>query len=625
MKLRGAVVRFGVLIGALAVLAVGSTAALAAVSDTEGKTTLEQRVVPTSSGAYRFLGLGPGEPYTVRQELGAAQAGRETRRTSLLYFGQLSDFQLADEESPARVEVIDPLSTPLNLPFGAAWRPWEALEPQLTEAMIRQVNRFTAVSPVADGSGARAAMELTINTGDLADSQQLNETRWVRTLLEGGALNPNSGVNKNNYSHPLCPYLFVPGATEAARYTGVQDYDDYIEGAFPEFYDPDAPKGAHAAWPQYPGLMDRAQQAFTAEGLDVPSYVAFGNHDALVQGNAAANAAFEQVATGCLKPIGPVSNPENASALLASLLDPVTLLSSFLTSPQNTIVVPGDPQRRFVSKQQFKDIFKAGSQADGHGFDLIDPAQETASKGAAGYYSWSPKPGLRFISVDTVAEAGTIGTPSGKSTSDGNIDDPQFKWLRSQLEAATAADELVVLFSHHAPESLVADAPDELAPPCTVADSHGHDVNPGCDLDPRFSFPIHLQADAVNLLHEFPNAIAWVAGHSHDNIVNAFPNPSGEGGFWSIRVAAEADWPQQTRLLEIFDNHDGTLSIFGTIVDHVGQATAPTPGTPASAMDFNDLTSAARTMSFNDLQSGAPIGEGQAKDRNVELLIDDPR
>ncbi|MDQ2630580.1 MAG: hypothetical protein M3Y75_06345, partial [Actinomycetota bacterium] len=239
MKLRGAVRRFGVLLVALAVMAAGTTAAVAAVSDTEGKTTLEQRVVPTTSGAYRFLGLGPGEPYTVRQELGTAQAGRETRRTSLLYFGQLSDFQLADEESPARVEVVDPLSTPLNLPFGSAWRPWEALEPQLTEAMVRQVNQFTAASPVADGNGNRSAMELTINTGDLADSQQLNETLWVRTLLEGGALNPNSGVSKSGYSHPLCPNLFVPGAAEAARYTGVQDYDDYIEGVYPEFYDPD--------------------------------------------------------------------------------------------------------------------------------------------------------------------------------------------------------------------------------------------------------------------------------------------------------------------------------------------------------------------------------------------------
>jgi metallophosphoesterase (TIGR03767 family) len=625
MKARGAAVRFGVVVLALVGAAVGAAAAAAAVSDTVGKSSLEQRLVPAGPGAFRYLQLGAGEPYTVRQDLGTAQPGRAQSRTSLVYFGQLSDFQLADEESPARVEVVDPLSTPLNLPFGAAWRPWEALEPQVDEAMIRQVNRFAAASPVADGSGGHSPMDFTIDTGDSADSQQLNETLWVRTLLEGGSLNPNSGVGKSTYSHPLCPNLLVPGAAEAARYTGVQDYDDYLEGAFPEFYDPDVPKGVHATWPKYPGLMDRAQQAFSADGLDVPSYVAFGNHDALVQGNAAANAAFEQVATGCLKPIGPVSNPENASELLASLLDPGRLLATFLTSPQNTILVPGDPNRRFVSKKQYKDVFKGGSQADGHGFGLIDPAEEAASKGAAGYYAWSPSPEVRFIALDTVAEAGTIVTPTGHSTSDGNIDDPQFKWLRSQLQAATAADQLVVIFSHHAPESLVADLPDEVAPPCTVNDSHGHDVNPGCDLDPRLSFPIHLEADAVALLHEFPNAIAWVAGHSHDNVVNPFPNPSGPGGFWSIRVAAEADWPQQSRLLQVFDNHDGTLSIFGTILDHVGQAAAPPPGTPASAMDLNDLASAARTMSFNDFQSGAPIGEGQPKDRNVELLVDDPR
>ncbi len=622
---RAAVLRFGLVLFALSALALGTSAAVAAVSDTEGETSLEQRVVPAAPGAFRFLQLGAGEPYSVRQELAAAQAGRDAARTSLVYFGQLSDFQLADEESPARVEIIDPLATPLSLPFEAAWRPWEALEPQVSDAMIRQLNQFTGASPVADGSGVRRPMDLTIDTGDSADSQQLNETLWVRTLLEGGPLNPNSGVDKKTYSHPLCPNLFVPGAAEAARYTGVQDYDDYFEGTFPEFYDPDSPKGPHAAWPKYPGLMDRAQQAFEAAGLDVPSYVTFGNHDALVQGNAAANAAFEQVATGCLKSMGPVPNPENAGAILASLLSPANLLATLLTNPQNLILVPGDPNRRFVSKKQYKDIFKAGAQADGHGFDFIDPAQETASKGAAGSYAWSPMPGLRFVSLDTVAEAGTIFTPSGNSTSDGNIDDPQFKWLRGQLEAATAADQLVVIFSHHAPESLTADAVDELAPPCLLADSHGHDINPGCDLDPRNSAPIHLQADLVNLLHQFPHAIAWVAGHSHDNIVNPFPNPGGPGGFWSIRVAAEADWPQQSRLLEVFDNHDGTLSIFGTILDHLGQSAAPAPGTAASGMDLNDLASAGRTMSFNDLQTGAPAGEGQAKDRNVELLIDDPR
>ena len=619
-----AVAKIGVALAALAAIAMAATVAGAAVSDTAGKTTVGQRVVPEATGAFRFLKLGEGEPYAVREELATAGASRTEKRTSLVYFGQLSDFQLADEESPARVEIADPFASP-SFPVGAAWRPWEALEPQIDDAAIRQLDQFTTASPVAAGGGGHRAMDFTIDTGDSADNQQLNETLWVRTLLEGGTLKPNSGVNKSSYSHPLCPKLLAPGGGEAARYTGVQDYDDYFEGAFPPFYDPDSPAGPHAAWPKYPGLMDEAQQSFSATGLDVPSYVAFGNHDALVQGNAAANAAFEQVATGCLKPIGPPPDPNNFAGLFSSLLDPAKLLSTLATNPQNVMVVPGDPKRQFVSKKQYKDIFKEGSQADGHGFDFVDSAEETASKGAAGYYSWSPTPGMRFIALDTVAEAGTVVTPTGHFTADGNIDDPQFNWLREELEAATAAEELVVIFSHHAPESLTADAPDELAPPCTVfVPALGHDVNAGCDLDPRDSQPIHLEADAVDLLHEFPNAIAWVAGHSHVNDITPFADGSG-GGFWMIRTAAEADWPQQSRLLEVFDNQDGTLSIFGTILDHVGQSAAPAAGTSASGMDLNDLASVGRTMSFNDFQFGAPIGEGGAKDRNVELLLDDPR
>ena len=77
--------------------------------------------------------------------------------------------------------------------------------------------------------------------------------------------------------------------------------------------------------------------------------------------------------------------------------------------------------------------------------------------------------------------------------------------------------------------------------------------------------------------------IAWVAGHTHVNKVTPYPDGKGRG-FWSIRAAAEADWPQQTRLLEVFDNRDGTLSIFGTILDHAGEAAAPPPGTSAAAM-----------------------------------------
>jgi metallophosphoesterase (TIGR03767 family) len=465
-----------------------------------------------------------------------------------------------------------------------------------------------------------------INTGDAADSQQLNETQWVRTLMEGGTLNPGSG--ESPVTKPECAALapLMSDAANPQRYTGIQDYNDYFEGPAPQFYDPNSPRGAFATWPRWPNLMDAAQKPFNAVGLDVPSYITFGNHDGLVQGNAAANGAYEAVATGCIKPMSPlVTDPDTLQAGLAAL-NPDTLRGMLATQPQNVAVVPPDRNRQYVSKKQYKQVFKSGSQADGHGFGLIDPAEEAASNGAAGYYAWSPKPGLRFISLDTLSEAGVIG-PSA----DGNIDNPQYLWLERQLQAATTAGELVILFSHHAIPSLTANVPDELAPPCTVADPHGHDVNPGCDLDPRNSSPIHLGADLEALLYRYPNAIAWVAGHSHVNAIEPHPNPSGEGGFWSIRVAAEADWPQQTRLLELFDNGDGTLSMFGTIIDHASPAGSAAPGTNANLLGVKELASLGRTIGYNDRQSGGracgggPCGEGTAPDRNVELLIDDPR
>ena len=213
-------------------------------------------------------------------------------------------------------------------------------------------------------------MDFTIDTGDSADSQQLNETLWVRTLLEGGSAQPQQRRQQSDLLAPALPQPASspapprPPATPASRTTTTTSRARSRSSTTRT-----APKGVARRLAQIPGPDGPAQQAFTASGLNVPSYVAFGNHDALVQGNAAANAAFEQVATGCLKPIGPVSNPENVGALLAALFNPANLLASLLTSPQNTIIVPGDPKRQFVSKKQYKDVFKAGTQADGHGFD----------------------------------------------------------------------------------------------------------------------------------------------------------------------------------------------------------------------------------------------------------------
>ena len=76
-----------------ALVAFGTASASAGSgTDTLGDTTIDQRIVPNADADFRELALGPGEPYVVREAgVGTAQAGRESRRTSLLYFGQLSD------------------------------------------------------------------------------------------------------------------------------------------------------------------------------------------------------------------------------------------------------------------------------------------------------------------------------------------------------------------------------------------------------------------------------------------------------------------------------------------------------------------------------------------------------
>ena len=164
---------------------------------------------------------------------------------------------------------------------------------------------------------------------------------------------------------------------------------------------------------------------------------------------------------------------------------------------------------------------------------------------------------------------------------------------------------------------------DELAGACQPADE------PGCDRDPRRSTPLHRGTDGARTVRSLfggtPNLIAYVAGHTHANRVTF------QRGFWEINTASHIDWPQQSRLIEIMDNRDGTLSLFGTLVDHAAPL-AVAGAAQADPFSPRGLASLARTLSWNDPQrEGVEGSEGDASksgtrsDRNVELLLRDPR
>ncbi len=605
--------------------------AAAYAHDTSGVHTREQTIVGDDQGtvgdpgtpAFSFLELGPGERHRVREDLADARPGRANRRRSLIYSAHISDFQLADEESPARVEFLDPFGGEVE----SAHRPQEALVPQQIEFTVRQLNRFRR-SVVRQGNGERAEMVNAVLTGDLADNQQLNETEWVLRLLEGGALDPNSGsIDPADYGdEPSCAALTDAQRqdliAEAPAYTGVQDYDDYAPLApSSDFYDPDDVRGRFEqnGYPGYRNLLDEAQVPFEARGLDVPSYVAFGNHDGLAQGNEDATRPFEDIGTGCLKPFPPFTFPGSVDIGDGSLFDDILGSPSFASQQ---LPVPPDENRQYVDKRQYKDVFAGGAQADDHGFAFVDPAELEASAGTASYYSFVPDTetdAVRYIVLDTVSEGGVVAV-----SSNGNIDDPQWQWLTRELREAQRRDELVIAWAHHGTDSLDANAPDELAAACGPTDEHGHGSNPGCDRDPRTSTPLHFGPDLVRLFHRFPNVIALVAGHSHENTVQPFEDADGSGDFWEIKSPAIADWPPQHRLIEVTDNRDGTLSIFGTMLDHDGPSGAPQGGN-ASTFSLAELASVGRTVAYNDPQVGPDGSQGQRGDRNVELLLRDPR
>ena len=609
-----------------------------------GRTTQSVTICPTTTLCptedFTFLRTGPGERHVVRQDLAPARGDRASKRRSLAYFAQISDFQLTDEESPARVEATD------DEPSGvasSAFRPQESMLPHEADRTIRQLNRFLT-SPVSQGDGSRASLLNAVLTGDLADSQQLNETQWVISLLEGGTyrngkritnmLDPNSGTRDRNGTGCTGNERDIGNPR---RYTGVQDYDDFPGGAGDSnFYDPDEPERYDdGTWPEYTGLMDRAQQPFAVQGLKVPSYVAFGNHDNLVQGNENAIKFFEDIATGCIKPLlesvpgvnglSESAYPDGLPPFRAALKRAYEGAKKEVKAQgagggQRTLTVPRDERRQYVNKVQSKSLYRTGKQADAHGFGFVDPAELRASRGNASYYDFSPKPGVRNIIVDTVSEGGR--TPD---SSEGNIDAPQFRWLERTLEEARRRDELVFVFSHHAPSSSQgANVPDEEAGPCTgPTDEHGHDSNPGCDRDPRASTPIRRGNDTIALLHRFPNVLAYVAGHSHENSIIPIKNGKG-GGFWEIKSPAVADWTTHHRLVEVMDNRDGSLSLFGTLLDFDSPVRAPGPRN-ASAFSANTLASLGRTFTYNDPQQGPDGSQGQREDRNVELLLRDPR
>jgi metallophosphoesterase (TIGR03767 family) len=531
----------------------GEDPAAAAPADTTLEATLA-RGVPGPRG-YASLAQRGGESHLVRTDLGiAASASREDNRRAMVAFAHLTDVHVVDAQSPMRAEFLDRFRDVGTGHTRDGYRPHEMLSAQVADAMVRAVNE-KGRAPVTG-----VPLSFALQTGDGSDNSQFNEIRWNIAILDGGLVRADSGD---------------PGLWEGVAATGPGLWD-------PHYWHPDGSPAATAAdlpraaygFPVVPGLLDAARRPFVAQGLGIPWFTAFGNHDQLVSGTAPATAARQAVALGDRKLFSPPPGFTPHQLHRAVGLDYPALLRSLRSTPFVRRVTP-DPERRLLSRSQLvEQHFHTTGSPMGHGFTARNRADGTA------YYTFDHGR-IRFIVLDSVNP--------GQGPR-GSLDTTQFGWLRAQLASST--DRVVVLASHHT---------------STTMNS------------PSVNGQQRVYGDQVLALAlATPNVVAWVNGHKHRNQIWAHPRKDG-GGMWEINTASHIDWPMQSRLLEIVDNRDGTLSIFCTMLDHTGRASYDRR-TATSV----ELASLARELAANDWQQLGEARGGSLADRNVELLVAAP-
>lgn len=302
-----------------------------------------------------------------------------------------------------------------------------------------------------------------------------------------------------------------------------------------------------------PGPLNDPHDPFLPWGLDkqVPWYTTVGNHDGLVNGNFPVTTQYQSIAIGDEVYMG---SEDDYGNIIPSGTKITSDVNRALLGPIGYM-------------QQF---FTTTTLPVGHGFSTTN-----ITKGY-GDYAFDPEPSvpLRIIVLDWECRN---GLDNGCIRAD-----EVNNFLIPELQQAYNDNKLVIVVSHQYPDAL----------------------------DPHTEI---TKTAFVNILATYPNVILHLVGHGHDNRVISHAGLSlTQPGYWEVETSSLIDYPQQSRIVEVVDNGDGTGYIFATMVDH---------NSPDGSMSAISRSLALKDIQLGNNTSGA---QGTPADRNVELAIKIP-
>ena len=525
--------------------------------------TLLQTIKMSSSaarGSYRILLAGAGEDFIARVDLLGREADprRSTSRRSLYYFAHLSDIHVIDAQTPARMDAIQSIAPEL---FTDACRPQDTLTTHVLASVVDSV--VAAQSSSITGAPLASA----ISTGDSADNLSSLETRWYIDILDGKDVTPNSGA--------------------VGVYEGPQIWSEATYA-----YHPDDPMGdvyGAYGYPTVPGMLAAAvSNPVTSQGLPVPWFAVYGNHDATYMGTFRADPALfawavgsRKAATGEALGLNWLQGFATDLSVAQIAINAIRESVGFLPGIRD---VTADPARKLLERADFMQAHLDSPAVPGpvgHGW-----TQANVDSGET-WWSADMTPYLRVFGLDTCNLA---------AGADGAVPQDQFDWLQAQLEQCQTQGRLAIVCSHHNSLTL-----ENGATPVTGGQ------------------PLIHAEEFIDMLLRYPVCIAWLNGHTHINTLTPHLREGGVGGFWEITTASCVDFPQQQQLVELIDNRDGTLSIFVTALDHA----APPTWTPGDLTQVG-LASLSRELSANAWLADPALRAGSPLDRNVELVMPAP-